>query len=77
MLFMRVGDTVRLIAVPSGLEDFPDLPTKSTFQRCLGNEFIVTAITENGWAELPIGSVTGNKEERIYVSPGSLEVIRK
>ena len=74
---MRIGDTVRLIDVPPGLEDFPDLPTKSTFQRCVGNEFTVTAITEKGWAELPIGSVTGNKGEKIYVSPSFLEVISK
>jgi hypothetical protein len=74
---MTVGDTVRLVGVPPSLEDFPDFPTKSTFQRCLGNEFTVTAITEKGWAELPIGSVTGNKGEKIYVSPSFLEVISK
>jgi hypothetical protein len=56
---MRVGDKVRLIALPPGLEDFPELPTKSTFEKCLGNEFTVTAITEKGWAELTIGSITG------------------
>jgi hypothetical protein len=66
---MRVGDKVRLIALPPELEDFPELPTKSTFEKCLGNEFTVTAITEKGWAELTIGSITGNPSERIYVSP--------
>jgi hypothetical protein len=74
---MRVGDTVRLIAIPPGLEDFPDLPTKSTFKRCVGKQFTVTAVTEKGWAELPIGSVTGNKNEKIYVSPDFLEIISK
>jgi hypothetical protein len=74
---MKVGDIVRLMGIPPDLEDFPDLPTKSTFQRCLGNEFTVTAITENGRAELPIGSVTGNKGEKIYVSPSFLDVISK
>jgi hypothetical protein len=64
---MRIADRVRLIEVPPGLEDFPDLPTKSTFQRCVGNEFTVTAITGKGWAELPIGSVTGNKGEKIRI----------
>jgi hypothetical protein len=66
-----------LIGVPPSLEDFPDLPTKSTFQRCLGNEFTVTAITDIGWAELPIESVTGKKGEKIYVSPRFLDVISK
>jgi hypothetical protein len=72
---MRVGDKVRLIGVPPGLEDFPDLPTKPTFQRCVGNEFTVAAITDKGWAELAIGSVTGNTSEKIYVSSSFLEVI--
>ena len=74
---MKIGDTVRLTAIPPGLEDFPDMPTKSTFERCVGNEFTVTAITEKGWAELPIGSITRNKEEKIYVSPSFLEIISK
>jgi hypothetical protein len=64
-----------LVDVPPGLEDFPDLPTKSTFQRCLGGEFTVTGINEIGWAELPIESITGNKGEKIYVSPRFLSVI--
>jgi len=74
---MRVGDKVRLIDVPPGLEDFPDLPTKSTFRRCLGSEFTVTGINEIGWAELPIESITGKKGEKIYVSPRFLHVISK
>ncbi len=51
---MKIGDKVRLIGVPSGLEDFPDLPTKSTFEKCLGREFTVAAINEIGWAELKL-----------------------
>jgi hypothetical protein len=74
---LKVGDTVRLINVLPGLEDFPDLPTKSTFERCVGNDFVVSAITEKGWAELPIGSVTGNKNEKIYVASDFLEIIKK
>jgi hypothetical protein len=40
-------------------------------------QFTVTAITANGRAELLIASVTGNKKEKIYVSPDFLEVISK
>jgi hypothetical protein len=72
---MKVGDKVRLVALPPDLEDFPDMPTKSTFQRCVGNEFTVNGITETGWAELQIESVTGNKGEKIYVSPSFLDII--
>jgi hypothetical protein len=75
MSSIKTGNRVRLIAVPPDLEDFPELPTKSTFQKCLGNEFTVTALTEEGWAELPIGSITGHEGEKIYVSPPFLEII--
>ena len=74
---MTIGDTVRLIGLPDGLEDYPDFPSRSTFQKCLGREFTVTALTDNGRAELPIGSVTGNPAERIYVGPEFLELISK
>jgi hypothetical protein len=72
---MKVGDIVRLSGLPDGLEDYPDFPTKSTFKGCLGREFTVTALMDNGRAELPIGSVTGNPGEKIYVAPEFLEVI--
>jgi hypothetical protein len=75
MASIKIGNRVRLITVPPDLEDFPELPTKSIFQKCLGNEFTVTAITEKGWAELPIGSITGNQGEKIYVAPLFLEII--
>jgi len=75
MSSIKIGNRVHLIAVPPGLEDFPELPTKATFQKCLGNEFTVTALTEEGWVELPIGSITGNKGEKIFVSPTFLEII--
>jgi hypothetical protein len=80
---MKTGDKVRLIGIPPGLEDFPAyadvpaLPTKSTFERCLGHEFIVSAIVEKERAELPIGSVTGNPKEKIYVDTKFLELISK
>ena len=28
---MKIASRVRLIGIPDGLEDYPDLPTKSTF----------------------------------------------
>jgi hypothetical protein len=74
---MKVGSKVRLIGVPDGLKDYPDFATKSTFEKCVGREFIVTALTDKGRAELPIGSVTGNHAEKIYVAPEFLELISK
>jgi hypothetical protein len=39
--------------------------------------FTVTALMDNGRAELPIESVTGNPGEKIYVAPEFLEQISK
>lgn len=78
---MKVGDKVRLIGIPAGLEDFPDmddmpgLKTKFTFERCLGHEFVVSAVTDEGRVELPVFSVTGHRNEKIYVSPACLELV--
>jgi hypothetical protein len=74
---VKVGDKVRLLGIPPWLEDFQDLSIKSAFQRCVGKDFTVAAITDKGWAELPIGAVTGNGGEKIYVSPNFLEVLSK
>jgi hypothetical protein len=71
---MRVGDRVRLIGVPSDLED-PS--TKSTFQKCLGHEFTVTAINVIGEAELQIETITGTSGDLIYASPRFLQIIPK
>ena len=70
---MRVGDSVRLISVPSDLE----VSIKSTFQKCLGHEFTVTAINAIGDAELQIESITGTSGDLIYVSPRFLQIISK
>jgi hypothetical protein len=70
---MDVGSKVRLVAVPDGLEDFPDFPTKSTFEKCVGHEFVVAGFNEVGMAELDIQSVTGSIGETIWVEPKFLE----
>lgn len=69
---MRVGDRVRLIGVPSDVED-PH--TILTFQKCLGHEFTVTAINGIGWAELQIEAITGTSGDLIYASPRFLKII--
>jgi hypothetical protein len=68
---MIVGDRVRLIGIPPDVED---LPTKLTFQKCLGHEFTVTAINKIGYAELQIESITGTSDDKIYVSPRFLKI---
>jgi len=74
---MNIGTHVRLICVPGGLEDYPDFPTKSTFERCVGQEFVIAGFNEVGMAELEIESVTGSVGETIWVEPCFLEIISK
>jgi hypothetical protein len=60
---MRVGDTVRLIGVPDGLEGYPEFPTKSTLEKCVGREFVITGFNHKGMAEIEIKSVIGSVGE--------------
>lgn len=55
-----VGSVVRLIAVPPGLRNEDDLPTKNLFEACLGRVFPVVAIV-GGLIELEVGEVLGQR----------------
>jgi len=70
---MKVGSKVRMIGIPDGLEDYPDFPTKSTFERCVGREFVIVGFNEVGMAELKIEAVTGSVGETIWVETQFLE----
>ncbi len=74
---MKVGSKVRLVGVPDGLEDYPNFPTKSTFERCVGHDFVIEGFNDVGMAELDIESVTGSVGETIWVEPRFLELISK
>ena len=72
---MKVGSKVRVIGIPDGLEEYPDLPTKSTFMKCVGREFVIAGFNEVGMAELGIESVNGSVGETIWIEPQFLELI--
>ncbi|HEX3741663.1 MAG TPA: hypothetical protein VHV29_18340 [Terriglobales bacterium] len=72
---MKLGDQVRIIGMPDGLEESPDFSTRSTFEKCLGHEFVVASFNQFGMAELEIQSITGNFGESIWVEPKFLQVI--
>ena len=72
---MNIGSKVRLTGVPEGLKNDPDLPTKSTFEKCVGHEFVIAGFNEVGMAELGIESVTGSVGETIWVEPEFLEAL--
>jgi hypothetical protein len=74
---MKIGSKVRLIGVPDGLEDYPDFPTKSTFEKCVGHEFVIEGFNNVGTAELHIKSVTGKVGERIWVETKFLQSLSK
>jgi hypothetical protein len=74
---MKVGSKVRLIGTPDDSEDYPDFPTKSTFERCVGRDFVVAGFNKVGMAEIDIESVTGSVGETIWVEPNFLELISK
>jgi hypothetical protein len=72
---MTIGSRVRVIGTPDGLEDYPDFPTKSTFIRCVGREFVIAGFNDVGMAELDISSVNGSVEEKIWIELRFLELI--
>ena len=74
---MKIGEKVRLVGIPDGLEDYPDFPTKSTFEKCIGRDFVIAGFNDIGMAEIGIESVTGSVGETIWVEPHFLELISK
>ena len=74
---MNVGSKVRVIGIPDGLEHYPDLPTKSTFEKCVGQEFVIAGFNDEGMAELGIQSINGSTGEKIWIEQKFLELISK
>jgi hypothetical protein len=74
---MKVGDRVRFIGIHNGLENYLDFPTKSTFEKCTGREFVIVGLNQLGMAELEIASVIGSVGEAIWVEPQFLELVSK
>jgi hypothetical protein len=75
---MKIGDRVRLTSLPPDLPiGDADLPTRVTFEKCIGREFLVTGFNELGMAELDIESATGSVGETIWVEPQFLELISR
>jgi len=74
---MKVGSTVRVIGIPDGLDDYPDFPTRSTFMKCVGREFVIAGFNNVGMAEIGIESVNGSVGETIWIEPRFLELVSK
>ena len=71
---MKIGDKVRLVSIPTDIEDHA---TQLTFERCLGHDFAVSAIHANGFAELQVEAITGTSGDLIFVSPRFLKILSR
>jgi len=74
---MKIGEKVRLVGIPDGLEDQPDFPTKSTFEKCVGRELVIAGFNDIGMVDIGIEFVTGSVGETIWVERNFLELIPK
>lgn len=73
---MKKGDKVRIIAVPPGLVEDSELGTLAVFQQCIGKEFEIQEITESGFLELEMSSVTrGKRPEWIWIEPEYVQLL--
>ncbi len=74
---MEIGSKVRVMGIPDGLKDDPDFPTRSTFAKCVGHEFVVAGLNDVGMAELDISAVNGSMGETVWIEPEFLKLISK
>jgi hypothetical protein len=79
---MKAGDVVKLVGVPTKLSDDENLQTRSLFEKCLGQVFIVGGVEsvegmQTPLARLDVGDVIGQETWRhtIWVEPEFLQLI--
>lgn len=78
---MKAGDKVTVIGIPSDVRDQKDLQTRTLFEKCLGQSFIVVSVeTVEGLpyplAKLNVGHVVGEEpsSHAIWVEPEYLRL---
>jgi len=78
---MKPGDTVKLIGIPPNLRDDGDLQTRTLFEKCLGQSFVVVAMESFEdvpflLAKLDVGHVLGEEpcKQTIWVEQEYLQV---
>ena len=80
---IRVGDRVRIVAVPPDVEALPDeadeMDTSGVFRACLGRVFRMRAVDEHGHLELWVHGRDDDDRhaylESIWVEPAYVEVV--
>jgi hypothetical protein len=78
---MKAGDMVKLIGIPPNLRDDEDLQTRTLFEKCLGQSFVVSAVESFEGVPFPlaridVGHVIGKEtwEHTIWVEHEYLEI---
>lgn len=77
---MKPGDIVKLIGIPPNLHDDSKLQTRTLFEKCLGQSFVIAAVESFEGVPFPlarieVGHVVGKKswEHTIWVEREYLE----
>jgi len=78
---MKTGDRVKLVGISPDGRDENDMQTRTLFEKCLGQTFVVTDVESFDsvpfpLAKLDVGHVVGKQawEHTIWVEPEYLEV---
>jgi hypothetical protein len=79
---MKAGDVVKLIGIPKNLGDANDLPTRTVFEKCLGQLFVIAGVDSveglpTPLARLDVGDVMGQEPRMhtIWAEPEHLQLI--
>ncbi len=78
---MKPGDTAKLIGIPPNMSDDEELHTRTLFEKCLGQSFVIAAVESFAGVPFPlaridVGHVVGKElwEDTIWVEPEYLEL---
>jgi hypothetical protein len=78
---MKTGDRVKLVGVPLDVRDKDDMQTRTLFEKCLGQTFVVADVESFDGVPFPlvkldVGHVVGKQpwEHTIWVEPEYLQV---
>ena len=66
----QVGDKVKVLAIPPGLDDAAGIGTPEVFQRALGKTFRVAGFGEYGHLELVV-----SRSDTIWIEPEFVKVV--
>jgi hypothetical protein len=78
---MKAGDTAKLIGIPPDANDDERFKSRTLFEKCLGQSFVISAVESVEGVPFPlaridVGYVVGKKswEHTIWVEPEYLEL---